>query len=375
MILKENHKKHGDLTKVNSGNFGSSECAVYGTTCDAVAEFVSRLRSLFPHADIAFVDADHKPDAKAFGGTHFQHKQDSVQLMLPLPVNDFQRRFALNHAHFIVANGNHFQAKKQVVICNSEKENSLRKRIGELTDVVAIISTVSDGKIPAYIHEIIPGAEKIPSLNISDTNALKHFFESQFLQPAPLKALIMAGGRSIRMGKDKTRLTYHREEQFLHLKHVLDGLGIPAIHSCRQDQVEYFTSQGCEVIVDRVSDLGPLGGIVSAFMREPETAWLVLACDLPLLDAEVINELIQNRDHFSVATAFVSPHDRFPEPLIAIWEPKSYPIAMKFISEGYSCPRKVLINSASTLIVSKSPEKLANVNTVDDIDEVMGQIK
>ncbi len=375
MILKETHKKHGDLTKVNSGKFGISECAVYGTTCKAVAEFVSVLRCLFPQTDIAFVDADHNSDAVEFSGTHFQDKHDSVQLNLPPYVNDFQRRFALKDAHFIVANGNHFQAKKQIVICNIEKENSLRKRMGELTDVVAIISTEHDSNIPAYIQEIIPGAENIASLNISDSDALKQFFESEFLQPAPLKALIMAGGRSIRMGKDKTRLTYHAEEQFLHLKHLLDGLGIPTIHSCRQDQMEYFTSHGCEVIVDRISDLGPLGGIVSAFMKEPETAWLVLACDIPLLDADVINELLQKRNHFSVATSFMSPHDRFPEPLIAIWEPKSYPIAMKFMSEGYSCPRKVLINSSSTLIVSKTPEKLANVNTLDDIDEVLRQIK
>ncbi len=375
MTSKEHHKKHGDLTKVISGKFGVNECAIYGTSCDDIAGFVEKVRTFFPDADIAFIDADHQSDGNTFQGTHWQDKMRSVELNVVIPDNDFQKRFALKKADLILVNGNHFSASRQIIICNKEKGNSLRKRAEELTNVVAIISTESDGSIPDFVFEILPNAKTITKVNANDTDALKNFLTSAFMQPAPLKALIMAGGRSIRMGKDKTRIVYHSEEQFLHVKHMLDRLGIASFISCRKDQSEYFVEHECEVIVDRISDMGPLGGILSAFMFDPASAWLVLACDLPLLDSEVINELIRNRNPFAVATSFVSPHDRFPEPLIAIWEPKSYQEALKFIGEGYSCPRKVLINSSAHVIKSQWPEKLANVNTIDDIEEVLGHIK
>jgi molybdopterin-guanine dinucleotide biosynthesis protein A len=56
----------------------------------------------------------------------------------------------------------------------------------------------------------------------------------------------------------------------------------------------------------------------------------------------------------------------FPEPLIAIWEPKSYPVLLSFLSQGYSCPRKALINSESTILKPQNADSLMNVNTQEE---------
>jgi molybdopterin-guanine dinucleotide biosynthesis protein A len=116
--------------------------------------------------------------------------------------------------------------------------------------------------------------------------------------------------------------------------------------------------------------MGPYGGILSAFMSDPEAAWLVVACDLPLIDASSINQLIEQRNPSRYATAFQSPKNEFPEPLITIWEPKSYMRLLEFMALGYSCPRKVLINSDVELLQAKDPMTLMNVNTPEDLEQV-----
>ena len=121
---------------------------------------------------------------------------------------------------------------------------------------------------------------------------------------------------------------------------------------------------------DSFSGLGPFGAILSAFRKYPNHAWLVVACDLPLLDKRTLKFLTENRNTSNIATAFHSPVTNFPEPLITIWEPKSYPVLYQFLAQGYSCPRKVLINSAIHLLEIPDSQAIKNVNTPTEFEEV-----
>ena len=124
------------------------------------------------------------------------------------------------------------------------------------------------------------------------------------------------------------------------------------------------------LVVDTYLNLGPMGAILSAFRQDPNSAWLVVACDLPLLDAATIGYLLKNRNPSAIATAFRSPVDEFPEPLIAIWEPKAYPALLSFLAQGFSCPRKVLINSPVELLTAPDPMALRNANTPEEAVEI-----
>ncbi|HLY68273.1 MAG TPA: hypothetical protein VKR53_01010, partial [Puia sp.] len=100
---------------------------------------------------------------------------------------------------------------------------------------------------------------------------------------------------------------------------------------------------------------------------QPDVAWLILACDLPLVDHRTMSFLMENRDASSMATTFQSPADGLPEPLIAIWEPKSYGLLLSCLSNGYTCPRKVLIKSNDAHILQPPDrDSLMNVNTKED---------
>jgi len=180
-----------------------------------------------------------------------------------------------------------------------------------------------------------------------------------------LNGLVLAGGKSVRMGQDKGSTSWHGKEQRYHMADLLTTFCENIFISCRPEQQPEISSD-YETLPDTVIEAGPYGAILSAFEQRQDVAWLVIACDLPLMDKDTIAYLIANRNSETLATTFESPHDGLPEPLITIWEPQSYAVLRSFRQEGYSCPRKVLINSAPTILKPQNPAALMNVNTPED---------
>ncbi len=192
-----------------------------------------------------------------------------------------------------------------------------------------------------------------------------------------IKGLVLAGGKSTRMGADKGLLTWHGKPQRYHMADMLGTLCEEVFISCRDDQAAEITEAGYTPLTDvpAYAGQGPSAAIVTAFERYPDATWLVVACDLPLLDDATLAYLVANRDATKVATTFSSPHDGLPEPLITIWEPAAYTILLSKLREGYKCPRKVLINSDTAILTPPYPDALANTNTPEDAEKVRNIIQ
>jgi molybdenum cofactor guanylyltransferase len=186
-------------------------------------------------------------------------------------------------------------------------------------------------------------------------------------EPKPvLDGLVLAGGKSVRMGHDKGLIDWHGKEQRYFIADLLNRFCNDVFISCREEQQQEIDSN-YKTLPDTFIGLGPYGAILSAFREQPNAAWLVVAADLPLIDENTLGYLIEHRDTSSIATTFESPYDNFPEPLISIWEPKSYPVLLSFLAQGYSCPRKVLINSDTQILKAPNTELLMNVNTPEEL--------
>ncbi len=181
----------------------------------------------------------------------------------------------------------------------------------------------------------------------------------------PLNGLVLAGGKSSRMGTAKDKLNWHGKEQRYFAADLLAPFCNEVFISCRQDQLENFDSH-YNALPDTFLNMGPFGGILSALRAQRDKAWLVVACDLPLLDKKSLEFLIQSRDREKAATTYESPFDGLPEPLITILEPKSYPLLLNFLGTGNTCPRKVLINSDPLILKPENPDALMNVNTPEE---------
>lgn len=183
---------------------------------------------------------------------------------------------------------------------------------------------------------------------------------------APLFGLVLAGGASTRMQRDKAAIEYHGQSQLHWTFRLLSHVCAATFVSVRPDQREEPTRAGLPQIVDRQPGIGPIAGISAALHAHPKAAWLVVACDLPFLNEQTLRYLIEHRDPRKVATAFKSSHDGLPEPLCAIWEPAAHEPVLAFVAAGKQCPRKFLINADTLLLDLPDARALDNVNTTDE---------
>src|SRR5262245_7806253 len=183
---------------------------------------------------------------------------------------------------------------------------------------------------------------------------------------APLFGLVLAGGASTRMQRDKAAIEYHGQSQLHWTFHLLSHVCAATFVSVRPDQREEPTRAGLPQIVDRQPGIGPIAGISAALHAHPKAAWLVVACDLPFLNEQTLRYLVEHRDARKVATVFKSNHDGLPEPLCAIWEPAGREPVLAYVAAGKQCPRKFLINADALLLDLPDARALDNVNTADE---------
>lgn len=357
------HEKHAKLVKPEIGFFGRNEIAFLGAPCGLIENLVDKIIENLPtDLNTIYVDADHGSNENdVFSKNIFQDKISHKSLGKKT-ISQFEQKFLLNDQDLVLVNGNHFEAKSQFIIIHSKKEASLKKRMSQLTDIKAVILDEGETEVYNWL-EVSP---EIPIFNVAEASKISAFISDQIKQ-APLKVLILTGGKSTRMGSDKATLEYHGQPQYQFLYETVEKMGLEPYISCRDDQKNDFEGN---IITDKFIGLGPYGAILSAFQYDPNSAWLVVACDMPLIKSKDIANLISSRNTFKFATACYNPATDFPDPLFTIWEPKIYQVLLNFLTLGYSCPRKVLINSCTEIINLAEPEILANVNTPTEKNDI-----
>ncbi len=192
---------------------------------------------------------------------------------------------------------------------------------------------------------------------------------------AKLYGLVLSGGKSTRMGTDKGLIKYHGVPQREYLYDLLSQVCEETFISLREEQEAELPSR-MQTIVDLNEFRGPYNGLISAHKECPEAAWLVLACDLPLMDVNALKELISQRDATKQATAFALKENPLPEPLCAIWEPHAFEDSLKYLESGVgTCPRKFLINHDTKLVFPKDENVLLNANSEEEYKEALEKLE
>ena len=179
--------------------------------------------------------------------------------------------------------------------------------------------------------------------------------------------LVLAGGESRRMGRDKALLVRDGHSQLAHIVALLEGITERVYVSSRQDQQHDPERSRFENIVDGYEGIGPIAGILSAMDAHPHVDWLVVACDLPNIDEATLSFLIENAKQKQPFTAFKSNYDGLPEPLCTLYRCGSDAIIRQFVEDGIVCPRKILMRSDTLLLEQPNPVALDNINTPDDL--------
>ena len=369
--MKE-HVKHAKLTRRNFGQMAPFELAILGTKCSIIKELVKEVSLKVNHKyKIAYADASHDKETipPLFDEFTFHHSGD-LKNHSNYEMNPYTDKSLLAAYDLVFINGNHYPGKRQILILDEEKEASVLKRMDQLDNITFLINLNHRSEIFDCLKEKHPDIEKLKVYSIHDIEHIsKHILELIENNTAPLSGLVLAGGESVRMGTDKGLLDYFGKSQRIYSLEMLEKLNLKTFLSVRKEQ----KLDQKNVIEDTFIGLGPFGAICSAFQHDPNTAWLVLATDLPYADEKLIRRLIQERDPSKVATALKGKNKKFPEPLITIWEPRAYPVMLQFLSQGISCPRKVLINS-DVKLVEVDDDFITNVNTPEEFTAVKKEL-
>jgi len=377
-VISKGHKKHADIARPSFGNFGRNEWSFVGGQCSAIKLLAGDIiRALSPNYKCAYADTSHQEDNDGLPGRlangpvlEYTDQINYHQLNYNATFTPFKLKAVFAAADIVLVNGNHQQAREQVVIICESKRASLQKRLSQLTNVQMILLAEGAEDVFDFIKEAIPNWRELPLYRIDETENIIGFFEQKMQLAKPLlNGLVLAGGKSERMGFDKAQINLHGKEQRYHVADMLKPFCKDVFISCRPEQQKEIDAQ-YPSLPDTFTGLGPFGAILSAFRENPDAAWLVVACDLPLLSEPTLQHLIASRNAADIATAYKNSFDNFPEPLITIWEPKSYPVSLSFLSQGYSCPRKVLINSEITLLNAPNSDDLTNVNTPEELERI-----
>jgi molybdopterin-guanine dinucleotide biosynthesis protein A len=376
------HQKHAKLNRPRWGQYGRNEWAILGTPCGEIkslaADLTHRLASSW---SLAYIDADHKaselPDIHPIaqgGQAVYTDKINYHQLEFQGTYDSYDYRRLFNEKDLVLVNGNHFKAERQIVVIDPRKEESLSRKIDRLTQVDLLLFANEMNSVPEFLQTHLPEWRELPRFSLQDRSGISEWLKSEMETAIPpVYGLLLAGGESRRMGKDKGLLNYHGKPQREWGYELLAAHTEQTFLSVRPDQsMEGNTSM--ELLPDTFLGLGPFGGILSAFRAYPNAAWLVAAVDLPFLDHQALEHLLQHRNPAKVATAFQSPVNEFPDPLLAIWEPKSYLRLFQFLTQGYSCPRKVLINSDIELLQAPKSEWLVNVNEPQEYEAIKDKL-
>lgn len=270
-------------------------------------------------------------------------------------------RKVFNDCDFVFVEGYKYLDNPKIIIIDENKQIIKEYNEGKISNVLCFVGEYD------YIE-----IDK-PYFNRNDLEGISNFILNYFenlSKKINIYGLVLAGGKSTRMGKDKAQLEYHGKNQVEYTCDLLSKYCDRVFVSTR-DKVY---SSKYESIFDTFLNLGPVGGILSAQTLLPNTAFLVVACDMPYINERTIEKIVSERDYFKFSTCYINYENNLPEPLCAIYEPKSKTSLMDFIAEGYSCPRKFLINYNVKKILPDNPLEMSNINHIEEYQKIKENI-
>ena len=268
----------------------------------------------------------------------------------------FQKRALVVDHDFALVEGHKKSALPKICILDESGKILEDLMNGDISQVMAFVGT-HDERPMGLPHEL-------PYIQRDNLEAVQEIIEDYLEQTSKskLSALILTGGRSQRMGSDKALLKYEGKEQGLRTYEMLKPHFDDVYLSSRSQQWQGSSLEELPQINDSFPSSGPMTGILSAMTQKPGRSWFVIACDLPLVNAEAISKLLRERNPYRLATYVESSSDGLPEPLFAIYESRIYGRLLEAYSQGLHCPRKVLLHSSCLAISASDTVDLKNIN-------------
>ena len=178
-----------------------------------------------------------------------------------------------------------------------------------------------------------------------------------------LAVIILAGGKSKRMGKDKALLSIHGSVLVENLINKAKALTKTIYISGPKEK---YDKLGLPVIDDMITNRGPLGGIYSSMKQSKAEYYLVLAVDLPLIKISFLEQLIKTAAPNIDACIPQHPDGKI-EPLCALYHRNCIPVFEQQLNKNENAIYKSLAMLRCSYYPIKQPNTIfLNLNTPED---------
>lgn len=189
----------------------------------------------------------------------------------------------------------------------------------------------------------------------------------------PVCGLILAGGKSRRMGQPKESFSYNGEAEPKRMYRLLEEITNGAYFAIRPDQETWLMFSGGRAIIDAEPGGGPLAALRTAMAVRPDASWLVVPVDMPLLTKADLEKLISSRQKGWSIVAYENGTGSF-EPLPAIYENTLSEAANQMFLDGRKAIRGLGDGVEIFLLKPEDETRLCNVNTPRERSRVMEAI-
>lgn len=213
-------------------------------------------------------------------------------------------------------------------------------------------------------REVVVYADRIVASDSTqfdiDLNDIQ-FLYNRWVVRMPATAIILAGGNSTRMGRDKNLLPINEQPMIEHIYKQLSPYFNQIVISAN-DKTR-FSFLGTTIIQDKVAGKGPLMGIASALRASTNEVNFVTACDMPEIDFSLVREMLrQIGDYDAVVPQVGFGHY---EPLFAVYSKKALPLLNHALQSGIDRVVDAL-KLCNVKYIDLSSRHFTNINTMDD---------
>ncbi|NJK68215.1 MAG: molybdenum cofactor guanylyltransferase [Microcoleus sp. SU_5_3] len=193
-----------------------------------------------------------------------------------------------------------------------------------------------------------------------------------------IAVIVLAGGKSSRMGKDKALLEFEGRSLLQRSCEVAASLTSEVyVLTAWPDRYRSILTTECQFLLEYSPETGPLVALTQG-LTEIVAEWiLLLACDLPLLEADIIQNWVDRLTEVPLSTLAVVPYQNSRwEPLCGFYRSQSLSSLQRFIESG-GRSFQVWLNQigATPLPLSiREAVMLSNCNTPEEFERLKGKM-
>ena len=192
------------------------------------------------------------------------------------------------------------------------------------------------------------------------------------IDKANITGIILAGGKSSRMGSDKGFLLLHGKPFMIHIIEALKPLVNAIVIVSNEEAYDKF---GYKRVDDIIENAGPLAGLYSGLYHSKTEYNLVLSCDVPLIKTTVLNKLIESFDANFDVIQLLSKNKTMP--LIALYKKQCMNKFLELLQNDERRLRFAIeqLNTKTITLDVEFDEFVKNINTVQQLNDIKNAVE